>query len=553
MATRIAPAVKKEIQLTDAEDRLCTLLDEFTRHLQENKNITTACRINGGWVRDKLLGMDSNDIDICLADMMGVTFAEGFVAFLSEQKDLHVHKIAKIESNPDQSKHLETARTTLLGIDLDFVNLRSEEYAEDSRIPTEVKFGTPLEDALRRDLTINSLFYNVHTRSVEDFTEKGLDDLQNGIIRTPLPPRETFLDDPLRVIRCVRFASRFGFEIDPDLQQAAQLDIIQDGLAQKISRERVGEEIDKMMKGPDPLRSIRIINDLRLYKSIYHVPPQTISIASSSPKPQDLPFRAATILHSLLSSTSPSQDSVPLHPTLRSYVLQEPGCKARLFLAASLYSYHGITYPDQKGKEQTLVKCAIQDGLKLGRQNHYLDGIPALYSAADLLKGISLGQDRLKLPSERVAIGLLLRQETVHNINTGSHWASSLVFSLVCELVSASGREEAAECVQRYNALTRRVEELGLDKAVDAKPILDGRAIARAMDEKPGPWMQAVVNRVLEWQLGHPDGTQDDCLAWLKEEKSAGRIDLEELKAATMCTKRVQNVDKAASSKKVKR
>lgn len=71
--------------------------------------------------------------------------------------------------------------------------------------------------------------------------------------------------------------------------------------------------------------------------------------------------------------------------------------------------------------------------------------------------------------------GLLLRQESVHNINTGSHWASSLVFSLVCELVSASGHEEAAECVQRYNALTRRVEELGLDKAVDAKPILDVR------------------------------------------------------------------------------
>lgn len=54
MTTRIAPAVKKEIQLTDAEDRLCTYLDEFTHHLQENKGITTACRINGGWVRDKV-------------------------------------------------------------------------------------------------------------------------------------------------------------------------------------------------------------------------------------------------------------------------------------------------------------------------------------------------------------------------------------------------------------------------------------------------------------------------------------------------------------------
>jgi tRNA nucleotidyltransferase (CCA-adding enzyme) len=165
--------------------------------------------------------------------------------------------------------------------------------------------------------------------------------------------------------------------------------------------------------------------------------------------------------------------------------------------------------------------------------------------------------------------GLLLRQETVHNINTGSHWASSLVFSLVCELVSTSSREEIADSVRRYNALTNRIEELGLNRAVDEKPILDvsswfqcawlraepsqGQAIAQAVEEKPGAWMKAIVNKVVEWQLEHPEGTKDDCLAWLKEEKSAGRIDIEELKAATIGNKRVQNVDKIPSSKKVKR
>lgn len=86
----------------------------------------------------QLLGQDSNDVDICLADMMGVPFVEQFVAYLSERKHIPVNKVTKIESNPDQSKHLETARTTLLGVDLDFVNLRSEEYTDDSRIPTGV-------------------------------------------------------------------------------------------------------------------------------------------------------------------------------------------------------------------------------------------------------------------------------------------------------------------------------------------------------------------------------------------------------------------------------
>jgi tRNA nucleotidyltransferase (CCA-adding enzyme) len=100
-------------------------------------------------------------------------------------------------------------------------------------------------------------------------------------------------------------------------------------------------------------------------------------------------------------------------------------------------------------------------------------------------------------------LALLLRQEIVHNINTGSHWASSLVFSLVCELVSASGQEEAAECVQRYNALTRRVEELGLDKAVDANLILNVRISGfttpglglncHRAKQSPAPWMKGLV------------------------------------------------------------
>lgn len=139
----------------------------------------------------QLLGSDSNDIDVALENVMGLPFAEHLVDFVGNEKKLPVKSVSKVESNPDQSKHLETAKTKVLDTELDFVNLRSEEYAEGSRIPTEVvtlslmyviegnndiifreTFGTPLQDALRRDTTINALFYNVHTRSVEDHTGK---------------------------------------------------------------------------------------------------------------------------------------------------------------------------------------------------------------------------------------------------------------------------------------------------------------------------------------------------------------------------------------------
>lgn len=96
-------------------------------------------------------------------------------------------------SNPEQSKHLETARMKIRGLWVDLVNLRSEEYAHNSRIPT-MTFGTPEQDALRRDFTINSLFYNINEGVVEDLTGRGIADMKQGIIRTPLPPRETFLD-----------------------------------------------------------------------------------------------------------------------------------------------------------------------------------------------------------------------------------------------------------------------------------------------------------------------------------------------------------------------
>lgn len=102
---------------------------------------------------------------------------------------------------------------------------------------------------MRRDATINAMFYNVHTRSVEDLTEKvcttpsglydlatnltlkGLDDLRNGIIRTPMVPFETFRDDPLRVIRCVRFASRFGFKLVEEIEECMQNEEIQVSMA----------------------------------------------------------------------------------------------------------------------------------------------------------------------------------------------------------------------------------------------------------------------------------------------------------------------------------
>jgi len=86
----------------------------------------------------QLLGSDSHDIDVALENMTGHAFALQFTEFASKIKDLPVKSVAVVKGNPGQSKHLETAKTTVLGLDLDFVNLRDEDYADDSRIPTNI-------------------------------------------------------------------------------------------------------------------------------------------------------------------------------------------------------------------------------------------------------------------------------------------------------------------------------------------------------------------------------------------------------------------------------
>lgn len=108
------------------------------------------------------------------------------------------------------SKHLETATLSVGNFWIDFVNLRTEIYDDDeqvesnekgTRVPVSVGIGTPVEDAFRRDLTINTLFYNLQSEKVEDFTEMGLKDLNAKVVRTPIDPLQTFMDDPLRVLR----------------------------------------------------------------------------------------------------------------------------------------------------------------------------------------------------------------------------------------------------------------------------------------------------------------------------------------------------------------
>lgn len=253
------------IQLDPKERQLKCLLLDVAEHIDKSDVVTkkaqefddgkVVLRWAGGWVRDKILGRPSHDIDVAINCMTGEIFGNKLRDFCDVPQNKRKHglqdrdigQLHKIEKNPDKSKQLETATVKIFGLDVDFVNLRTETYAEDSRNP-QMEFGTAEEDARRRDATVNALFYNIHTDQVEDFVG-GLDDMRAKIIRTPMDPFQTFMDDPLRVLRLIRFASRLGFAIEPSVKEFMGNESVLQALRAKISRERVGVEVEKMLKG----------------------------------------------------------------------------------------------------------------------------------------------------------------------------------------------------------------------------------------------------------------------------------------------------------------
>ncbi|XP_042452412.1 tRNA nucleotidyltransferase cca2-like [Zingiber officinale] len=507
-------AVKDKIDLTEKEEKIFRrLLDVVDRF-----NLETQLRVAGGWVRDKLLGKDCYDIDIALDNMLGREFCEKVNEFLQSTGE-EQQGIGVIQCNPDQSKHLETARMRIYDTWVDFVNLRSETYAENSRIPT-MKFGTAREDAFRRDLTINSLFYNINTNSVEDLTGRGVQDLRNGYVVTPLPPKATFLDDPLRVLRAIRFGARFEFSLDEDLKKAAMDSEVKAAIAEKISRERIGHEIDLMISDKQPVTAITNIVDLQLFFVVFTLP------ANVNP------------------AVNEEIDSVAVSYLGAAWnLLQSIGCsilsddQRRLYLYEALFfPFRNVVYMDKKSKKIPVTNFIIRESLKLKASD--ADMVMSLHFASERFLSLipllnpnndsefiesELDGDFLDVPmasKRRILAGLLLRQ--IKDYWRVSLLASTLLYNRVDSSDDASSIQfELDTAKEIFLRVQSAISQLDLDQVWDAKPLLDGKAIMNFLQLKTGgPLVKEWQNRVLKWQLAHPQGTADECLDWMKQSQT---------------------------------
>jgi len=263
--------MRTQLDLLPQEEEILRLL----RNVRNELAPTTTVRIAGGWVRDKLIyGREtpSRDIDLVLSDMSGKEFAAKvcqYVERLGEGAgEDDVGAIMQVQQ-PSSGKgaradHLQTA-SLRIGVgeyyEVDFGCLRYERYDPDSRIPANCRVASAVEDAWRRDLTINALYYNLNTNEVEDYTERGLRDLISQTIDTPKRQLPTLLEDPMRILRAVRFAAQLSFDVSPALMRAARDERVRAGLLTKVSRDAIGAAVDEMLgtRTRDPARGIRLL------------------------------------------------------------------------------------------------------------------------------------------------------------------------------------------------------------------------------------------------------------------------------------------------------
>ena len=243
----------------------------------------------GGCCRDDIMGCEIKDIDISVALPDGGIrlaqwlYAEGYAA--SEPSVFHEYHTAKFRLAEYPEIELESVQT------------RKESYPDrESRNPV-TSYGTHEEDCMRRDLTVNALYQNVSTGEIVDITGKGLEDIRDHIIRTPADPYRTYDEDPLRILRCVRFAARFGWEIEKETL-AAMKDMVP--RMSILTPARISEEFLKMLQDDRPAMAVELLCSIGAVEYVLQEMPSNAAIRALrtlSLETANMRLRLATLLY----------------------------------------------------------------------------------------------------------------------------------------------------------------------------------------------------------------------------------------------------------------
>lgn len=429
----------------------------------------------GGAVRDNIMGKTIKDLDFVVNEKNG-----GIVFSIWLSKKLGNFKE---ESNPVIYERFGTSKLSLRGnnldlpnIDLEFVEPRREKYSDNSRKPV-VTQGELLDDVLRRDFTINSLLMNVSTYEVLDLTEKGVEDIENGIIRTTSNSETIFKDDALRIMRGVRFFVKYGFKFDTNtlksMKQCSEH-------IKYISKERITDELNKILISDKPDTGIRLLKIIGVLPYIIPELNESIGMKQNVYHNEDVFRHSLTVLKNT-----------------------PPDLKTRLIAL-----FHDI------GKVRT--KTISPDG-NVHFYGHEME-------SEKMVREI---MTRLKYPNDlidSVAIGVKYHMTLKHGGDDGSKISNKSLRKFrknvgseiehVLDVIHSDNvaHSEHGSMPNQIPLLRKRLEELKEEVTVEnVKLPLDGKDLIK-LGFRPSPTFKVILDEIQDAWFENPNITYDDAL-----------------------------------------
>ena len=513
--------------LTPLEQKIFSIIDDVRR----KRSPSTVVRVAGGWTRDKILGKPSDDIDLMVDNISGSEFANFVMQELGLEKGPHV-----IQENPEKTKNIEAAKMYIPidgnTVELDFVQSRTEEYGDNRREVT-TKPASAQEDAMRRDLTINAIFYNINDKMVEDFTGKGIKDLLTGTIRTPYDSgdissvedvKKTFIEDPLRVFRVIRFAAKYNGNISEATMEALQSPEVINAIffsERKIATERIGQEFKKMLKGSNPQMAINLLKETGLMQHIineslrgtqYENNMEQLDMEQNNPNHEMTVWgHTSQVLKNLLEHF-PESDEEKRVVMILAALTHDMGKLYREVHGESA-SHPGKTSYHGHEKESEIIAENILRFLKF--ENNIVKQVSSLARYHMQPHSLERGESAMG------AMRKFIRRMGEQSIN----WIDVLNLS-VADAYS-KGVDINPETIQSYQSLRSQLEQALATMQIDKDkvvPVLNGHQIMQSLNVKPGAHMSVVQDYLKEITDQNPNITADESMARLQEIRNQADI-----------------------------
>ncbi|EAX99007.1 polyA polymerase family protein [Trichomonas vaginalis G3] len=434
------------------------VIDIIKRTVTEILPKNVIVRIAGGWVRDKILGKENDDIDIAISGATCTEFSQTMVKVLGPNT-----KVVILEANHEQSKHLNTARVCLFrDFWLDICGLRSESYSEG-----ETSEGTAQSDARHRDFSMNALFFNLQTMKIEDYV-KGVQSIKDKVIRTPISAIEDFTDDPNRIVRCFRFVAKYDFQIDQEILDA--IPKIIPLFLHNITKDRIATELTKMLHAKSAFFAMQHLISSGMLSPIF----DSESLWSLD---MEKTLQRVRRVHQIQPDLTGNDSMI----TYFAAVLLD------------LEEKKAVPDPEKKNKPMPAITYQIVRSMRL--QNALADNVKKI------LHGKLMVEKIFKDGMNRVNVGRFV-------MSTGP------LFYLVRPLLQTDDLLDFYD-----NKLKPFIEEQNLSKSYEMKQILDGVTLASVHGIKPGPGLKDLIDQMIDWQFANPNGTSDDYKKYIAEKK----------------------------------